>query len=75
MFTEALNAPWLLIILYAILFASGAIQFITYRTATYGLLTKEQLAKGMLWFAIGFMLLGAGLALLGAAYLHDVWYC
>jgi hypothetical protein len=69
MFTEALNAPWVLIILYGILLYATVLNVV----AWHG---REVWTKGTLaGLVLALLLIGAGLALLGAAYLHDVWYC
>lgn len=67
MFHSALNAPWLLIVLYLLpLVACWCMLWARI----------EYMRRSEMWGAIlAALLLGAGLALLGAAYLHDVWYC
>ena len=69
MFTEALNAPLLMILVYGMALLACIIMAWRY-TKRYGMYPGE-----IAWTILAAMLLGAGLALLGAAYLHDVWYC
>lgn len=65
----ALNTPWLLILLYLLPYLPLGIMVWqhTKRNAIY--------TSRLAWLIFAGILLGAGLALLGAAYLHDVWYC
>lgn len=69
MFTEALNAPWLLIILYLLPLGASGIMWWRWIGKSGGRTVE------VCWLVLCSLLLGAGLALLGAAYLHDVWYC
>jgi hypothetical protein len=72
--TEALNAPWLLLFMYAL----GIVSLVLNVRAVWRLryYTGTEAIFHVWWVAaIAALLLGAGLALVGAAYLHDVWYC
>jgi len=69
----ALNAPLVLLFLYGFSFIgllSGGLTWY-YQSDTLYAPTHKQV-----WAMIlALLILGAGLALLGVAYLHDVWYC
>lgn len=69
---EALNAPVILILLYALAFVALFVAYSLWRSRT---LYRPWLRLELAGFLLGFVLLGVGLGLLGAAYLHDVWYC
>lgn len=73
MWLSANNSPVLLIILYALPLIALALQ--AWHWFRVGL-TRECVCNRAVWvLVLSLLLLGAGLALLGAAYLHDVWYC